>query len=549
MKITPLSAVLPAALVVSALAAGCGGGSGSGAGGASATASADTTTATAITRGGTLRFGDTVVDCADPHQRGNNPSSYQLKPVTDSLLAQDPKTGRFLPWLATAYTVNDSATKFTFTLRQGVTFSDGTPLDGQAVADSIDAIVNKLGAAASLPIGYLNNYKDAKATGANTVEVDFSKPNIAFLQGTATTNLGIVSEATSKLSAEQRCAKGVVGTGPFVITKFTPAQSLAYKRRADYQWANPLGKNRGPAYLDGLQIVSIKDTSVLANSLLSNQIDAYSVVLPQDAGRIDQSGGHVYTTTNAGYPVAILPNVKGTIFSDPAVRQALQIGFDRKQAISGVIGDWFHASTSALSSTTVGYKDLSTDLAADPARAEQLLDAAGWKKGPDGIRVKDGKKLKFDVTWEIDWNATSSVLAAVKEQLKKIGFELDINLVPSGQSAAIYKSGKFDSRWVNGYTPEPDTLRAVLAVDAGNWSNRASKDELDGLLQKQVQQVDPTQRNATLAQIQQQLVKEGYLIPIYDWAQSFAVSSKVHGAQLLYLSGPGPLYSDIWLSH
>lgn len=543
MKTTSLLALALALVVL----AGCGGGDASGGGAAVKNASQDTTTETAQ-RGGVLRFGDNVVDCADPHQRGNNPSSYQLKPVTDSLLAQDPKTGEFLPWLATEYAVDGDATTFTFTLREGVTFSDGTPLTGQAVADSINAIVDTLGAAAPLPTGYLNDYDGAKALSTSKVEVRFSKPNIGFLQGAATTNLGIVSEATSKLSAEERCAKGVIGTGPFVITEYTPAQSLVYERRAGYRWPNPLAKNQGEAYLDGLEIVRIKDTSVLAGSLLSNQLDAYSVVLPQDAARIKAAGGQVFSTTNAGYPVSILPNVKDTIFSDAAVRQALQIGFDRKQAIQGVIGEWFQPSTSALSSSTVGYADQSALLAYDPEKAKQLLEDAGWKAGADGIRAKGGKKLEFDVTWETDWNATSSVLAAVKEQLKQVGFDLEINLVPAGQSAALYAKGDYTARWVNGYTPEPDTLRAVLSVDAGNWLRRDKAEPIDDLLDQQVRQGTPAERNATLAQIQQELIEQGYLIPIYDWAQSFAVSSKVHGAQLLYLSGPGPLYSDIWLS-
>lgn len=524
-----LTAVIPLTLVV-AVVAGCTGDSGDTAG------------------GGVLRFGDKVVDCADPHQRGNNPASYQLKPVTDSLLAQDPETREFLPWLATSHSVNAAATEFTFDLRDDVTFSDGTPLTGQAVADSLDAIVNTLGAAASLPIGYLNDYAGAEATGEHQVVVRFSQPNIAFLQGAATGNLGIVSEATSKLSAQERCANGVIGTGPFVIDAYESAEHLRYVKRPDYSWANPLAENRGAAHLDGLEIVSIRDTSVLAGSLLSNQIDAYSVVLPQDAGRIEGTGGGVHTTTNAGFPVAIIPNVDGTVFADPAVRQALQIGFDRQAVINGVIGDWFQPSTSALSSATTGYADLGAALAYDPDRARELLDGAGWQPGADGIREKDGQRLVFDVAGEFDWNESPSVLAIIREQLREVGFELNINLLPTGQSAAVFSSGDYGSRWVNGYTPEPDTLRAVLGIDAGNWARRTDRERLDDLLDQQVQEVDPQQRNAILADIQSTLIDEGYLIPIYDWAQSFAVSPDVSGVQLPYLSGPGPLYSDISLT-
>ncbi|WP_456696933.1 ABC transporter substrate-binding protein [Aeromicrobium sp. P5_D10] len=529
MKIARLSAVVPLALAAGLLSA-CG-------------ASDEPSDAT----GGVLRFGDSVLDCADPHQRGNNPASYQLKPATDSLLAQDPDTGDYLPWLAKSYSVNDDATRFDFVLRDGVTFSDGTPLDGKAVAQSFDAVVKTLGAAAPLAIGYLNDYVSTEVKSADEIVVKFSKPNIAFLQGTATSNLGIVAPATSKLSADDRCAQGVIGTGPFVIDEFVATQTLKYSKRKDYAWPNPLAKNKGAAYLDGIEIVSVKDTSVLAGSLLSNQIDAYSVALPQDAERIKAAGGHIYTTTNAGYPVSILPNTANPVFEDPAVRKAVQIGFDRKKAIDGVIGDWFQASTSALSSATVGYADQSTLLAYDPAKAEQLLDDAGWKPGSDGIRQKDGTRLTFDVSWEYDWNATSSVLAVIKEQLKEIGVELTINLLPTGKSAAVYESGDYGSRWVNGYTPEPDTLRAVLSVDANNWSARTKAEPLDDLLAGQLQAVDPAKRNAILADVQKSVIEEGYLIPIYDWAQSFVVSSKVKGAQLAYLSGPGPIYSDISL--
>ena len=498
--------------------------------------------------GGVLRFGTAVIDCADPHQRGNNPASYQLKPIADSLLAQDSETGEYLPWLAESYEVSDDATSFTFHLRDGVSFSDGEALDAQAAVDSFDAIVHTLGAAAPLAIGYLNNYESATVVDPLTFTVTFSKPNIAFLQGTATGNLAIVAPATSKSSAAERCANGAIGSGPFVISTYTSGTELSYVKREDYAWANPLAKNQGAAYLDGIDIVNIKDTSVLAGSLLSDQIDAYSVVLPQDADGITASGGGVLTTTNAGYPVAIVPNVRGTVFSDPVVREAVQIGFDRSQVIDGVIGDWFHASTSALSSSTVGYVDLSDELAYDPKAAEKLLDDDGWVPGADGIREKDGERLTFDVTWDSDWNATSSVLAIIKEQLKAIGVELTINLLPTGQAADVYKSGEFSSRWVNGYTPEPDTLRAILSVDAGNWAGRDTRETLDDLLDEQLQLVDVSKRNAVLADIQEVLIDEGYVIPIYDWAQSFAFSSKVHGAQLAFLSGPGPLYSDIYLS-
>lgn len=533
MKNTKFLTAVTAASVSALLLAACGGSAGGG----------------EIVEGGTLRFGVEVVDCADPHQRGNNPASYQLKPLTDNLLAQDPDTGEYLPWLATEYTVNDDATEFVFTLRDDVSFSDGSELTAEDAAASFNAIVDELGAAASLAIGYLNDYDRATATGDYELTVTFDEPNIAFLQGVSTGNLGLVAEATSSLSAEERCAEGAVGTGPFVIDEYVPNDTLSFTKREDYGWANPLAENQGPAHLDRIEIVHITETAVLADSLISGQIDAYSVVLAQDVQRIEDAGGEVYTTTNGGYPVAILPNLENEVLADPAVRRAVQIGFDRELVIQGVIGDWFEPSTSALSHATVGYTDLSDSLEYQPDEARRILDEAGWEVGEDGIREKDGVRLSFDVSGQFSWNDSPGVLAIIREQLSEIGVDLEINLLPTGQEPEYVDAGRHAARWVNGYTPEPDTLRAVLSIDAGNWLRRDTREDLDDLLERQVQLADPQERNAVLADVQEVLIDEAYLIPIYDWAQSFAIGPKVGGdVQLPFLSGPGPLYTDLALT-
>src|SRR5699024_10243017 len=81
------------------------------------------------TPGGTLRFAvGSDAGCFDPHQVGSNDSIYSVRTIADSLTDQDPETGEIVPWLAESWEINDDVTEFTFTLQDGVTFSDGTPL-------------------------------------------------------------------------------------------------------------------------------------------------------------------------------------------------------------------------------------------------------------------------------------------------------------------------------------------------------------------------------------------------------------------------------------
>jgi len=84
--------------------------------------------------------------CVDPHQPGNNTALNIARQITDSLTDQDPKTGAIVPWLATDWKVEDNSRRFTFVLRDGVTFADGTPVDADAVKANFEGRVRRLGA-------------------------------------------------------------------------------------------------------------------------------------------------------------------------------------------------------------------------------------------------------------------------------------------------------------------------------------------------------------------------------------------------------------------
>ncbi|CUU66719.1 NtaA/DmoA family FMN-dependent monooxygenase [Corynebacterium variabile] len=105
--------------------------------------------------GGTLRVAfDADITCADGRQAGNNTALNVSRQITDSLTDQDPETGEIVPWLAESWDVSDDSTTFTFHLRDGVTFTDGTPFTAQPVKDNFEGIVD-LGAKSSLGSTYL----------------------------------------------------------------------------------------------------------------------------------------------------------------------------------------------------------------------------------------------------------------------------------------------------------------------------------------------------------------------------------------------------------
>uniref|UniRef100_UPI000594F408 ABC transporter substrate-binding protein n=1 Tax=Nocardia higoensis TaxID=228599 RepID=UPI000594F408 len=176
--------------------------------------------------GGTLTFAvGSDAGCIDPQQVGSSDTLYSLRETVDSLTDQNPETGEIVPWLAQSWEVGPDAKSFTFRLRPGATFSDGSPVDAQVVKDNFDAIP-KLGTLAILAKGYVNGYVGTEVLDDLTAKVTFDQPNAQFLQATSTAALGLVSRADTAKTPQQRCSDGVIGSGPFVLSEYVPNQSI-----------------------------------------------------------------------------------------------------------------------------------------------------------------------------------------------------------------------------------------------------------------------------------------------------------------------------------
>ncbi|WP_240675639.1 ABC transporter substrate-binding protein, partial [Cellulomonas endophytica] len=212
--------------------------------------------------GGRLRLAffpdNAAFSCVDPFQTYWIEHRTVIRNVADSLTDQDPETGEIVPWLATAWTVNDAGTEYTFDLRTDVTFSDGTafgPESVKAAFDSGAAVLTELPTAYGAV--YLAGYEATEVVDEDTVTVRFATPNAAFLQGTSTTNLAILAASSYARTPEERCLGAIVGSGPFVLDGYTPGQSTTLSKRDGYAWGAQLRVNAGEAYLDGIDITYV----------------------------------------------------------------------------------------------------------------------------------------------------------------------------------------------------------------------------------------------------------------------------------------------------
>lgn len=451
----------------------------------------------------------------------------------DSLLWQDPSDGSLTPWLATKYSANADATAFTFDLRSGVTFSDGTAFDATAVKDTFDDIASA--GASSTAAAYFSGYEGTKVVDDDTVEVDFGAPNAAFPNATSSVALGIVAPKTTETPFEDRAdGKAVIGTGPFTLQSYTKNTSTILTKRKDYDWGPAARGGSGAAHLSKVTFQVVPEASVRTGSLQSGQLDAISSVQPSDVDTL-QAQYDLVTRANPGQVFGLTFNQKRPIVSDLAVRKAIAQAVDPKAVRDTSLNDLFKVADSVLGSTTPGYADTSSgsstssgSAAYDPAAAKKALDAAGWEKGSDGIRSKDGTKLQLKLVWITNFGPNQTSLELIQQELGKVGVGVTLESGTVPQYLANLTSGDWDLSWDNSSRADGDVLRSKFS-SSGAQSIGASDKTLDALFTKELSQSSASDRSATFGEIQQRIASQVDFVPVHELTSIIAPATDVHG--------------------
>lgn len=323
---------------------------------------------------------------------GFYPNGGILNQLTDKLTYQNPKTLEIEPWIAESWTVNPENTEYTFRIRPGVTFSDGTPLDASAVAKNFDTY--GLGnPALNQPVSeVISNYDHSEVIDPLTVKFFFKKPSPGFLQGTSAIGSGLVSLSTLARNFNQLGnAKNIIGSGPFVVSSERLGRELKLTAREDYNWAPAKFSHQGRAWLDGITILVTPEDSVRIGALLSGQADAIRQVQAYDEKRVQEQGFTVYAPATRGVNNSVVFRPDNPLVADIRVRQALLHATNAKEIVDTLFSKNYPQATSPLAKTAAGYVDLSQKLTFDPAKsARRWMTLAGK---PDR-RASDKKRAR-----------------------------------------------------------------------------------------------------------------------------------------------------------
>ncbi|MDU0479442.1 TIGR04028 family ABC transporter substrate-binding protein [Staphylococcus chromogenes] len=476
-----------------------------------------------------------------PPAAGFYPNGGVVNNITDRLLYQDPATGKLEPWIATALPeINEDATQFTFRIRKGVTYSDGSALDAENVARNFDLFGKGDKGRKLTPSEQISNYGHAEVLDSHTVRFHFTKPSPGFPQATSSMNAGLLANQSLALDNAgfgPGSATKVIGSGPFVIADEKIGTELTLKAREDYNWAPPSSPHQGKAHLDQVTVAVAAEDSVRVGALIADQAQIARQIEAPVEKLVEKRGLSIVAAPTSGVNNSWDLRFQHPYLQDLRVRQAIMHGIDRETLLRTLFSERYKLATSPLASTALGYQDFSNTYSFDPEKSKQLLDAAGWRPGKDGIREKDGQRLSLTVSVGTSQPRNREANTVLQAQMKQIGIE--INIYPGDKSAQTAALPKLDTIQINSGMvgrADYDVIKSEfysknrnVLLNLNPATGQIGDPELEKLLEKVASSPAEADRARYSAEAQKLIVDKVYSIPLFEEPQVFGVQRGVTG--------------------
>ena len=496
--------------------------------------------------GGTV----TIPIVADPTLNPWSPNAFVESLFVNRILFDGlTKPGKDLapaPDLAATWTTSADGLSWTFKLREGVKWSDGTPFSADDVAFTFNDIVLKpdLGAQNR---GNFSAVKSVTAVDATTVRFDLSR-KFSALTAYLAYNSGIVPKHV--LSADplktNSFNKGVpVSTGPFRVEKYTSGQSVSLVRNENYFGAKP--------YLDKVVFTVVPDANTQIAQALSGDISIMILDDKAAVARVKSASNLAVVSRPLVQYYWLALNQTDPRFTDVRVRQAFVQAIDRQAIIKSVELGYGSIANSAITPALKAYFDpsLSSRYPYDPQKAKDLLAAAGWTPGADGVLTKDGKPFRF--TMDVGQKGVlEPVNALIQQDLKKVGVAADLNTMEWNsyiQKVVVQRDYTATVNWWT-YPSDPDVFPYYAASAAGKGFNIPGyKDpKLDDLLIQGQGASDLAARQAVYKQLQSYMADTLPYLFLWYPEEVDVLSSSLQGVPELGLRDAMHYVGEWWLA-
>ncbi|USZ73666.1 ABC transporter substrate-binding protein [Natronosalvus halobius] len=478
----------------------------------------------------------TEIDTLDIHATGRVPEQIVGNAIHDQLFRLNYDLEP-VPHLVTDYEVNDDATQYVFQIEEGITFHDGTNLNGESVAWNLERFADANGRL-SFMID-MEMIDTLEATGDHEVTIEYNEPNPRLLYNLCEFPLGMISRDAFEDAGDDYGTDVAVGTGPFRFEEWADAEYIRLTRFEDYEWGPEFIKNQGPANVEAIEFNIIPEQATLNSELQDGYLDGTSYVELTDASRFDDASSVKLHENPYPYPAWHPFNLDREPTDDIRVRQALIHGLNSEDTITAALdghGENIHALSPPTSvggipedqATEVGYEF-------DQERARELLDEAGWTNSSQGeTREKDGQPLEIEMlAFDLpQWQPQGEVAQA---QWGEIGVNVELSAVEGGTFYDRLENQEYHTATAGtGAEYAADFLMRCLhsrnfAEEGGFNLARYSNPEVDELIERGNNHPDAEERHAALRNAGEIAMEDAIWAPVMTVNRTYAHKEYVSG--------------------
>ena len=436
--------------------------------------------------------------------------------IAETLVMVEPD-GKLVGGIAESWTVADDGLTWRFKIRSGAVFHDGTPVTAEA-------------AAASLRRSLAGESMQQIPVDQLTVEGDTlvlkTKTPFSHLPAVLVDYASVIL-APASWGADGKVSR-VIATGPFRITSID-GKTVIELERFDRYWGEKPKVARA-------RYTAIPNGDTRTNVAIAGDQDIIFTTVPAATPRIDAAGQMKVESLTIPRVRVMAFNSGLPQFADVRVRRAINMAIDRRGIASAVLRHPGSAATQLLPAAVPAWHDESLPAYPfDVAGANALLDQAGWTRGADGVRAKEGARLSAKVLTLANRPELAVMATAIQAQLKTIGMELSIEPSPSAAIPAAIQAGTMQMTMVaRTYVNVPEVIATIIpdfTRERSTWGtlNWPGRDRVKALTDEYVQSFDES-RKATLRKDILKIIRDEVPVAAVAWFEhTVAVNKRVKG--------------------
>jgi len=376
-----------------------------------------------------------------------------------------------------SYNISEDGLKWTFVLPEGAEFSNGDPLNAEAIKGSFDRYL-EVGA-------YVSDYaniKEYNVLDEKTIEFVLSQPDPVLFTVLSSIQSGIVNADAANEVGNDAFKTKAVTYGPAYVEEWVQGSHVTLKPNMTFRDFSPETENKGPLKFDEIKVRFIPDSFTLVSELEKGTVDIIDFVPLESIETLKTNSDiKLYEAMQPGGSLLYV-NTEDPILSDIKVRQAIALGINRDE-IALALDNYVTPSYTFMSPSVTSFSsekemEMMNKWSTDKEKAKTLLEEAGWiDQNNDGIREKDGEDMTIELLTAMDVFSIKAAAPVIQSQLKEIGIDLQIKELEHSYVKDSTKDGDFQLSTRSVQWADPMHVFS-FTTDSRYYAN----DELDKLI-------------------------------------------------------------------